>query len=155
MSGTQPTPPRPPPPGAPPPGASGTVAPTVTPPVPPTRDAAAGPLPTIGPELLAAGDLPDPTPEQIAALQGAQVVLDPAGKAAQGAKGIHDYLALNIAHRDEGYVELGLDPHDPNGDVLDPEPPPPVEPPPGTRSGARAAPPAGPPTPRPPPATKA
>jgi hypothetical protein len=101
--------------------------------------------------LLAAGDLPVPTPEDIAALQGAQVVLDPAGKAAQGAKGIHDYLAYNIAHRDEGYVELGLDPHDPNGDVLDPEPPPPVEPPPGTRSSAART--AAPPAPKP--ATKA
>jgi hypothetical protein len=124
MSGTQPTPP----PAAPP------------------------PLPPIGPELLAAGDLPDPTPEQIAGLQGAQVVLDPAGKAAQGAKGIHDYLALNIAHRDEGYVELGLDPHDPNGDVLDPEPPPPVEPP-ATQAAKAPAP--APAAKAPPPATKA
>jgi hypothetical protein len=96
--------------------------------------------------------LPTPTPEAIAALQGAQVVLDPAGKAAQGARGVHDYLALNIAHRDEGYVEMGLDPHDPNGDVHDPEPEPPAAraaKAPAAAAGGHA----GPPTPRP--ATKA
>jgi hypothetical protein len=73
--------------------------------------------------------LPPPTPEQIASVQGAQVVLDPASKAAEGAKGVYDNLDHNTLHRNAGYVEMGLDPHDPSNELTDPDPVPPADPP--------------------------
>jgi hypothetical protein len=51
--------------------------------------------------------LPPPTPEQVAAIQGAQVVLDPASKASEGARGIYDNLDHNTLHRNAGYIEMG------------------------------------------------
>jgi hypothetical protein len=64
----------------------------------------------------------------IARTVGAQVVLDPTGTAAQGAKGMYRHEAHNLTHLAAGYQELGLDPHDPNAGGA-PAAPVPTEPP--------------------------
>ena len=70
--------------------------------------------------------LPPPTPEQVASIQGAQVVLDPASKASEGARGVYNNVHDNTLHRNAGYEEMGLDPHDPSNELTDPDAPPPA-----------------------------
>ena len=65
-----------------------------------------------------------PTPEQIAGTVGAQVVLEPDSAAAAGAKGVYNTVEENTLLRDAGYVQMGLDPQDPSGELTDPEVPP-------------------------------
>jgi hypothetical protein len=74
--------------------------------------------------------LPPVDEAAIARTVGAQVVLEPTGTAAQGAKGIHPHMALNVVHLAAGYQELGLDPQDPNGSDAASEPAPPATEPP-------------------------
>ena len=65
-----------------------------------------------------------PTPEQIAGTVGAQVVLEPDSAAAAGAKGVYPTVEENTMLRDAGYVQMGLDPADPSGELTDPDAPP-------------------------------
>ena len=65
-----------------------------------------------------------PTEDQIAGLQGAQVVLEPDSAASAGARGVYPTIVENTMLRDAGYVEMGLDPADPSGELTDPETPP-------------------------------
>ena len=65
-----------------------------------------------------------PTPEQIAGTVGAQVVLEPDSAAAAGAKGVYPTVEENTMLRDAGYVQMGLDPADPSGELTDPDVPP-------------------------------
>jgi len=65
-----------------------------------------------------------PTPEDIAGTVGAQVVLAPDSAAAAGARGVYNDIHDNTLLRDAGYTEMGLDPHDPSGELTDPEAPP-------------------------------
>ena len=58
-----------------------------------------------------------PTPEQIAGIQGATVVLPPDSAASAGARGVYDNIEHNTMLRDAGYVELGVDPADPGAEV--------------------------------------
>ena len=51
-------------------------------------------------------------------LTAAQIVLDPASAASQGARGVYDSVELNTMHRDAGYAELGLDPFDPGSEPV-------------------------------------
>jgi len=83
--------------------------------------------PTVSASVTAgaqAADIEPPTPEQIAGLQGAQVVLAPDSAAAAGARGVYPTIAENTLLRDAGYVEMGLDPADPSGELTDPDAPP-------------------------------
>jgi hypothetical protein len=74
--------------------------------------------------------LPPVDDAAIAKTVGAQVVLEPTGTAAQGAKGIYRHEAHNLTHLAAGYQELGLDPQDPNGSDAASEPAPPATEPP-------------------------
>ena len=65
-----------------------------------------------------------PTPEDIAGTVGAQVVLEPDSAAAAGAKGVYPTIEENTMLRDAGYVQMGLDPADPSGELTDPDAPP-------------------------------
>jgi hypothetical protein len=49
-------------------------------------------------------------------IAGAQIVLDPASAASQGARGVYNNLEHNTQHRDAGYIEMGLDPADPGSE---------------------------------------
>ena len=68
-----------------------------------------------------AANVAPPSPEDMARLQGAQVVLEPDSAAAVGARGVYDDIKTNEALRNAGYLEMGLDPHDPSGELTDPE----------------------------------
>ena len=81
--------------------------------------------PTVSASITAAASelgLEPPTPEQIAAIQGATVVLPPDSAASAGARGVYDNIASNTMLRDAGYVELGVDPADPGAEVEVPPP---------------------------------
>ena len=83
--------------------------------------------PTVSASITAAAtaaDIEPPTPEQIAGLQGAQVVLEPDSAASAGARGVYPTIVENTLLRDAGYVEMGLDPADPSNELTDPEVPP-------------------------------
>ena len=67
-----------------------------------------------------------PTPEDIAGTVGAQVVLEPDSAASAGAKGVYPTIEENTMLRDAGYVQMGLDPQDPSGELTDPDAPPPA-----------------------------
>jgi hypothetical protein len=69
-----------------------------------------------------------PTPEDIAGTVGAQVVLPDDSAAAAGARGVYPTIEQNTLLRDAGYVQMGLDPHDPSGELTDPDAPPVTEP---------------------------
>jgi hypothetical protein len=78
------------------------------------------PLPAVSPSITAAASelgLEPPTPEQIAGIQGATVVLPPDSAASAGARGVYDNIEHNTMLRDAGYVELGVDPADPGAEV--------------------------------------
>ena len=75
-------------------------------------------------DAAATFEAPPPTPEDIAGTVGAQVVLDPESAAAAGAKGVYPDIHSNTLLRDAGYAQMGLDPHDPSGELTDPEVPP-------------------------------
>jgi len=80
--------------------------------------------PTVSASITAAAtaaDIEPPTPEQIAGLQGAQVVLAPDSAASAGARGVYPSIAENTLLRDAGYVDMGLNPNDPSGELTDPE----------------------------------
>ena len=81
------------------------------------------PLPTVSASITAAATaagIEPPTPEQIAGIQGATVVLPPDSAASAGARGVYDNLEHNTMLRDAGYVELGVDPADPGAEVETP-----------------------------------
>ena len=81
--------------------------------------------PTVSASITAAATelgLEPPTPEQIAAIQGATVVLPPDSAASAGARGVYDNIEHNTMLRDAGYVELGVDPADPGAEVEVPPP---------------------------------
>ena len=81
--------------------------------------------PTVSASITAAASelgLEPPTPEQIAAIQGATVVLPPDSAASAGARGVYDNIEHNTMLRDAGYVELGVDPADPGAEVEVPPP---------------------------------
>ena len=81
------------------------------------------PLPTVSASITAAAaetGIEPPTPEQVAAIQGATVVLPPDSAASAGARGVYDNLEHNTMLRDAGYVELGVDPADPGAEVETP-----------------------------------
>jgi len=83
--------------------------------------------PTVSASITAAATaaaIEPPTPEQIAGLQGAQVVLAPDSAASAGARGVYPTIVENTLLRDAGYVEMGLDPADPSNELTDPEVPP-------------------------------
>ena len=65
-----------------------------------------------------------PTPEMIAGTVGSQVVLADDSAAAAGARGVYPTLEENTLLRDAGYVQMGLDPADPSGELTDPDAPP-------------------------------
>src|SRR4029077_4173863 len=91
-------------------------------------------LPEVSASVLAAAQAiqaEPPTPEQIAGLQGAQVVLPPDSAASAGARGVYDNIAAYTLLRNAGYMEMGLDPNDPSGELTDPDP----EAPPGNGNG--------------------
>ena len=78
------------------------------------------PLPAVSASITAAAaelGLEPPTPEQIAGIQGATVVLPPDSAASAGARGVYDNIEHNTMLRDAGYVELGVDPADPGAEV--------------------------------------
>ena len=78
------------------------------------------PLPAVSASITAAASelgLEPPTPEQIAGIQGATVVLPPDSAASAGARGVYDNIEHNTMLRDAGYVELGVDPADPGAEV--------------------------------------
>lgn len=84
-------------------------------------------FPAVSPSVLAgakAADIPPPTPEDIAGTLGAQVVLPVDSAARAGAVGVYPTIAENTLLRDAGYIEMGLNPHDPSGEATDPETPP-------------------------------
>jgi hypothetical protein len=96
-------------------------------------------LPPVSPSVTAAAatfEAEPPTPEDMARTIGAQVVLEPDSAAAAGAKGVYPTLHENTELRNAGYTEMGLDPHDPSGELTDPEAP--LEPPPEGANGAPA-----------------
>ena len=93
------------------------------------------PLPAVSASITAAAaelGIEPPTPEQIAGIQGATVVLPPDSAASAGARGVYDNIEHNTMLRDAGYVELGVDPADPGAEV---EVPPPANGNGGTASG--------------------
>ena len=78
------------------------------------------PLPAVSASITAAASeagIEPPTPEQIAGIQGATVVLPPDSAASAGARGVYDNIEHNTMLRDAGYVELGVDPADPGAEV--------------------------------------
>jgi hypothetical protein len=92
--------------------------------------------PTVSASITAAAaeaGIEPPTPEQIAGIQGATVVLPPDSAASAGARGVYDDPQMNTALRDAGYVQLGVDPADPGAE---PTPPPPE----GGNGGTASAP---------------
>ena len=87
------------------------------------------PLPAVSASITAAAaelGLEPPTPEQIAGIQGATVVLPPDSAASAGARGVYDNIEHNTMLRDAGYVELGVDPADPGAEVEVPPDAPPL-----------------------------
>jgi hypothetical protein len=86
-------------------------------------------------EAAATFEAEPPTPEEMARTQGAQVVLEPDGAAAAGARGVYPDIDRNTLLRNAGYAQMGLNPHDPSGELTDPEAPP-VETPPAPEGGA-------------------
>jgi hypothetical protein len=78
------------------------------------------PLPAVSASITAAAaelGIEPPSPEQIAGIQGATVVLPPDSAASAGARGVYDNIEHNTMLRDAGYVELGVDPADPGAEV--------------------------------------
>jgi hypothetical protein len=62
---------------------------------------------------------------RIAAAQGAQVVLDPAGNASLGARGaLAPTMQENVLARDEDLIKMGFNPHAPSNHLTDPPPKP-------------------------------
>ena len=89
-------------------------------------------------EAAADANLPEPPPEEEVALRmrGAQVVLEPDSSARAGAMGVYPTIEQNVALRNAGYVQMGLDPQDPSNELTDPEAPlVPPEPPPEGGNG--------------------
>ena len=90
--------------------------------------------PTVSASITAAAaeaGIEPPTEEQIAGIQGAQVVLPPDSAASAGARGVYDNVEHNTMLRDAGYVELGVDPADPGAE---PDAPPPETTPPAAEA---------------------
>jgi len=88
-----------------------------------------GTLPSVDDAATAAGLTP-PTAEEKAGTVGAQVIFDLDGAAALGARGTYRVLRSNRLLRDQGIIQMGLDPLNVTGGWRDqPDRPLPTEPP--------------------------
>lgn len=76
--------------------------------------------------------LAPPAQNDLVGTVGAQVVLAPDSAARMGAMGIYPDRLQNEALQAAGYVQMGLDPNNPSGEMTDPDAP--VTPPPATQA---------------------